>query len=304
MKRVLVLYFSQTGQLGRAVRSFVDGLDRSELEVTLEPIRPARPYPFPWKIREFFGVFPDCVLGTAPEIEPLSIRPDDRFDLVVLGYTVWFLAPSLPVQGFLASRYAGVLQATPVITLIACRNMWHTASERMKQAIAERGGRLIDNVVLTDDGPAWASFVTTPRWMFTGKRDRFLRVFPPAGISDARLEGVSRFGRAVTEGLRELDGPAAEPFLRGLGAVKVEERYVLPELVGRFSFPFWARVIAACGPPGALARSLATAAFRLFLVFAILVVVPALLVIRILAYPLLRKRIRAYADRLRSPSGV
>ena len=147
----------------------------------MEPVRAKTPYAFPWSFWGFFGVLPDCVLGHAPDIEAPSFTPDDKFDLVILAYQVWFLAPSLPIQGFLASPFARVLRDTRVITLVVCRNMWHTASETMKRLLALAGAIHIDNVVLTDPSPPLASFVTTPRWMFTGKRDRFMG-FPPAGV--------------------------------------------------------------------------------------------------------------------------
>jgi hypothetical protein len=44
---------------------------------------------------------PECILGVPPEIEPPGFDPIEPFDLVVLAYQVWFLSPSLPVQGFL-----------------------------------------------------------------------------------------------------------------------------------------------------------------------------------------------------------
>ena len=67
-------------------------------------------YPFPWNLYRFFDVFPECVNHEPPEIEKPQFNPDDKFDLVILAYQVWFLAPSLPIQGFLQSEYAKVLR--------------------------------------------------------------------------------------------------------------------------------------------------------------------------------------------------
>ena len=81
-----------------------------------------------------------------------------------------------------------------VITLVACRNMWLSAQETMKSLIAEAGGQLRDHLAFSDQGHALATFVTTPRWVLTGRRDRFLGL-PPAGShrqSSPRTERARR----------------------------------------------------------------------------------------------------------------
>ena len=45
-------------------------------------------------------------------------------------------------------------------------------------------GLTVDNVVVTHQGPPLATFVTTTRALFTGKRDRLWGIFPPAGIPE------------------------------------------------------------------------------------------------------------------------
>jgi len=302
-KRVLVLHYSQSGQSARAAASFVSTLDPARFEVRMEPVRAKTGYPFPWTFWGFFGVLPDCVLGHAPEIEPPGFSPDEKFDLVILVYQVWFLAPSLPIQGFLASPWARVLRDTRVITLVVCRNMWHTASETMKARLAALGALHIDNVVLTDPSPPIASFVTTPRWMFTGKQDRFMG-FPPAGVPEEEIRRLSRFGAAISRAESALEGRDARPILRGLGAVEVEPRFVVPELIGRLSFRPWARAIDAAGRAGALARRAAIFLFFLYLVFAILVLVPLAALARLLFHPLVKRPIAAYVERLKRPSGI
>ena len=99
MKRILVVYYSQSGDAAAAVEAFVKPLRDAGAAVTMEQIRPTVEYPFPWKsFGRFFDVFPECVLGRPPAIHPLSVNPDERFDLVILAYQIWFLAPSLPAH--------------------------------------------------------------------------------------------------------------------------------------------------------------------------------------------------------------
>lgn len=304
MKRVLALYYSQTGQLRRALESMLSGLDPAGFEVHVEAIRPVVDYPFPWGFGEFLDVFPECVLGEAPRIATPTFDPDAHYDLIVLAYTVWFLAPSLPMQGFLQSPYARVLRGRSVTTLIACRNMWHTASQRMKEDLRRAGAELLDNVVVTDEGAAWATFVTTPRWMFTGRNDRFWRIFPPAGVGASTIAGLRRFGEALTREQDRLDERPPRPLLAGLGAVEIEHRFVVPELIGRAMFPVWARLVRWTGPRGGLVRRLALYLFFSNLVLTVLILVPITIVLRLLLHPFIRTPLRAYVERLKAPSGI
>src|SRR3989304_2795692 len=182
MIRILALYCSQTGQITRVVRSMMAPLEgRADIQIVWQNLQPKRPYPFPWPFLDFLDVFPESVHMVPPEMEPVSFDPDSHFDLIILAYQVWFLSPSLPVTGFLKSSAARVLKGKPVITVIACRNMWLSAQEKVKAMLTSLGARLIDNVVLVDQGPPWTTFVTTPRWLLTGKKDGFWGIFPAAG---------------------------------------------------------------------------------------------------------------------------
>ena len=59
-KRILVVSYSQTGQLSRLVDSVVGPLrDARDCEVVHERIAPQVPYPFPWPFLRFLDVFPE-----------------------------------------------------------------------------------------------------------------------------------------------------------------------------------------------------------------------------------------------------
>src|SRR6266853_1766743 len=152
MKRVLVVHFSQTGQLARLARELLSPLpEAGHVELLQEVLRPIRPYPFPWSFWSFLEVMPETVLLEPPPLEPVAVRAEERFDLVVLAYQVWYLAPSGPMTAFLKSETGRrLMRGRPVVTVIACRNMWLAAQETVKRLIQEAGGRLRDNVALVD----------------------------------------------------------------------------------------------------------------------------------------------------------
>lgn len=303
MKRVLVVYYSQTGQLRRVAESMCAPLEAAGITVDWCPLRPRQPYPFPWPLLRFFDQFPETVHLDPPEIEPLGVAADARYDLIILAYTVWYLSPAPPVTTFLHSE-AGrrLLRDTPVVTLIACRNMWLLAQEIVKEKLADAGARLSDNVVLTDEGSSFATFITTPRWMLSGRRDAFLGL-PAAGLSDAQIAGTARFGTALARALNEgrLDG--RQPVLRGLGAVRADLRLLPSERIGRRSFQIWGRLIRAIGPQASARRKPVLLIYVAFLVTMIVTVVPVTMLLRAALRPLAARRLQAQKDYFELPSG-
>src|SRR5262249_32355351 len=152
MKRVLVVSFSQTGQLDAIVRNLIAPLqNHAEISLRRTFLGPAEPYPFPWPLLRFFDIFPECVYLDPAPIAPITVPSDEVYDLIIIAYQVWFLSPSMPMTAFLKSEAARrLLAGKPVITVVACRNMWAMAHEKMKTLLSNIGARLIDNVVLTD----------------------------------------------------------------------------------------------------------------------------------------------------------
>lgn len=304
MKRVLVVYYSQTGQLRRVAQSVCAPLEQaSDIELDWCALEPEQPYPFPWPFFAFFDQFPEAVHLDPPQLRPLTVPTDRRYDLVILAYTVWFLSPAPPVTAFLKSAQGrALLRDTPVVTLIACRNMWHMAQEEVKRLLADAGARLSDNVVLTDGGSSFATFITTPRWMLTGKTDSVWGL-PPPGIDAPRIRAASRFGVALVEALREnrLDG--SRPALSGLGAVEADVRLVPSEKIGRRSFQIWGRLLRAVGPPGAPQRKPVLALYAVFLVSMILTIVPVTMLIRYLLNSLAGTRLAEQKRYFEQPSG-
>jgi hypothetical protein len=172
----------------------------------------------------------------------------------------------------------------------------------MKELLAEAGANHVDNVVVMHQGPPWATFITTTRSLFTGKRDRLWGVFPPAGIPEGADDRMNNLGTAVVRQLDELDDPAAGAFLRGLGAVEVNRRYVIPELVASRFFPFWARVIRGFGHLGRPLRHVGIFLFMHFLLLMIITGIPMTIITLPLVYPFIRKPMASYISRLRQPT--
>ncbi len=306
MKRVLIVHYSQTGQLRDIVASFRAPLEQSrDIEVTSITLRPVRPYPFPWPFWQFFNTFPECVYEDPDPLEPLALAPDAEFDLIVIAYTVWFVSPNLPTTAFLQSPEAArLIRGKPVITLIGCRNMWLMAQERMKEHIAKLGGHLIDNVALVDLAYMAATFVSTPMWMLTGKRGPFLggRI-PAAGIPPEEIARASRFGAAIARQLPLRHAGDYTPMLRGLSAVSINEGLIASETITRRSFRMWGGLLRALGNRQSITRRLVLGLYVLFLITLILTVVPISAIVKRVLRPLTRARTQRQRAYFAAPSG-
>ncbi len=243
-KHILVISYSQTGQLKELTQHFLQPLKQQNVLIEECQLRPLQPYTFPWKFIPFFNQFPESVHLMPAPIEPPTLKRK-TYDLVIIAYSVWFLSPSQPITAFLQSEQANVLKNTPVITLIGCRNMWLMAQEKMKKMLTALGANLIGNVVKTDQSNSWASFITTPAWMLSGNK-RYFSWLPSAGISDDELRDMQRFGTKLAETLNA-DQPLNDTLFRHMGAVKIDEKLMMSEKVGHRSFYLWGKLLLKCG---------------------------------------------------------
>lgn len=304
IKRILVLSYSQTGQLADITQSIVAPLQQSgDCSVYIETLRPVAPYPFPWGFFQFLDAFPESAHLVAPPLQPLTLTGDEDFDLVIVPYQVWFLAPSLPITAFLQHPTARKLLAgKPVVTVIACRNMWILAQEKMKGLLAACGARLLDNVALVDPSPTMTTLFTTPLWLLSGKRD-FLPGLPAAGVDAASIQAASRFGGALRDALRSDQERGSAPLLTGLRAADSDPSLLFSEKAATRSFYLWGKLLLAVGKPGQWRRRPFLLLYVVFLITLILTVVPLSLLVQAVLRPFLQRKFAALKQKFDAPSG-
>ena len=305
MKKVLLIHYSQSGQLTRIMQSFTDPLKTyKEIQLVCEELRPVKPYPFPWPFFKFLDVFPECLSMTPSELSPPSFDSVIKFDLVILAYQVWYLSPSLPVTAFLKSPWAAVLKDTPVITVIGCRDMWLTAQEKVKACLAELSAKLIDNVVFVDQGPRHATFITTPIWLWTGKKEVFGKLLPPAGVSKKDITSASRFGKAIVSAFEKGDVGGGRSILSGLGAVHVDANNIRFERGAHRNLRFWGSVLRFVGKPGDKIRLPFLVLFVVYLACMILVSLPFTVIFNCFVNPFRKKALFREVAYYEQPSGA
>lgn len=302
MKKILVVSYTQSGQLVNVVSSIIKPLQSDpNTELTTIDVKPKKPFPFPWPFLDFLEVFPESVLLKPRPIEPIEIESDSSFDLVILAYQVWYLSPSQPITAFLQSEWAiKNLKNKPVITVIGCRNMWIMAQEVVKQYLNMIGANLIDNVVLVDQGKTFETFYTTPKWIMTGKKE--FRYLTDAGISENEISSAKRFGLAIKNHLNK-DAPLNTSILNGLGAVNVDIGLLQAEKTGKRAFNIWAKIINELESHGSVVRKLGLFTWFSCLLVGIVSLVPALTLLRKVQIIVQKEKFIKLKEYYEQPSG-
>ena len=297
MKKILVIHYSQTGQLTQIVDSILVPLKENEtVSIIYEEIKPNPAFPFPWSATQFCDVFPESVEGIPCDIEPVQFDPDGDYNLIILAYQVWFLAPSLPIAAFLDSPAAKVMNGRPVLTIIGCRNMWLLAHETVKQKIVKSGGRLFGNIVLGDRTNNLLGVLTIAVWMLSGKKKVLFGLLPDAGISEKDIRDAAMFGKILMSYLNEDDPKAIQETLNRQGAVTVVPQYILFEKRIQRIFHVWSKFILKKGKRGDSARKFRVRLFLVYLFAAIAVIAPVSTVLSMAAVKFRRDEIKKAMD--------
>ena len=280
MKRILVVYYTQSGQLKEIIDSVLSPL--TEVTIDFLPIDTAEPFPFPWTDEAFFGAFPESYLQIPQPLKPFHLAHTD-YDLVILGYQVWYLSPSISFNSFLQSE-AGkrLLQGKPVITISGTRNMWVMAHQKVKKLLTNCGAHLVGNIALTDRHHNHISVITIVQWLFSGdKNKRYLGVFPKAGVADKDIQSASVYGTLIAPHLRTGDYTGLQQEIVAHGGVHYKRFLLSAEKKGNRLFGIWAKMIY-----GSKKRKFLLKCFRIYLYIAIWVLMPIVWLLYWLTYPL------------------
>lgn len=290
MKRILVIYYTQSGQLKEIADNFVAPFQKQGIPVDFYEIQMETPYPFPWTNESFLGAFPESFLELP---QPIKAMPPDietqEYDLVVLAYQVWYLSPSIPVTSFLKSEQArALLEGKPVVTLSGTRNMWIKAQEKVRSMLVKKGAYIVANIALADRHHNHISVLTIVHWLFTGKKNRYLDIFPLPGVSQEDITNVSQYGDILLKYAQIGNyGTSLQKEIVAQGGVQVKPFLLSAEKKANRLFGIWARAIYQSPR-----RKFLLKCFHAYLYFAIWILMPIVWLFYWLTYPLFYRKIR------------
>ncbi|SHH83160.1 hypothetical protein SAMN05421866_3936 [Chryseobacterium oranimense] len=284
-KNILIIYYSQTGQLEDIVKNVARPFEarKEEYDVTYYNIRLKEDFPFPWPGDVFFNTFPESYLQIPREIFPPSDEIlNKKYDLILFGYQVWYLTPSIPIISFLKSGFAEkIMKDTDVVTISGTRNMWMLSQEKLKVYLKNLGAKLVGNIALVDRHDNYTSVLTILRWLTTGQKEKS-GMLPAAGISDEEIAGSVKYGNIIEKHFSSGNLSGLQPDLVKNGAVEIRPFLVRVEKVGNKIFTVWSNLIIKKKEK----RPLLIKFFKVYLMAAIWIISPVVLVLHLLTTPI------------------
>ena len=295
MKSVLVLYYSQSGQLESIARNIAKPLLNSdEIQVAFHEIQLEKPFPFPWNKAAFFDVFPESFLQIPTQLKPIPQEIlNTKYDLILLNYQVWYLTPSIPINSFLKSPDAQLLlNKTPVVTINGSRNMWVIAQEKVKVLLHQNEAKLVGNIALVDRAPNLISVITIVEWLFSGVKKKYLGIFPLPGVSEKDINEASKFGEVIRFNLINDSLEKLQSQLINIRAVKISSYLVKVDKTANKIFSKWSNFIITKKN----SRKNWLKVFNLYLLLAIWLISPIVYILHVFIYPFKKNKIKREAQ--------
>jgi hypothetical protein len=181
-----------------------------------------------------------------------------------------------------------ILPGTPVITITGARNMWISAMEDIKKILKANSALLAGNIVLVDKHHNVVSFITIFHWMFRGKKERYLNIFPKPGVADSDIEHVKVYGDIVSKHLHTGNWADLQGELVSREAVVVKYNLMFIESKAKRIFGIWANLISKRKK-----RTAWLVAFKYYLLIALFIAAPIILTVDAIFFkPFLAGRIK------------
>ncbi|WP_281309505.1 dialkylrecorsinol condensing enzyme DarA [Flavobacterium flavigenum] len=291
MKNVLVIFYSQSGQLKSIAQNIAKPfLNSDEIKVTFHEIQLEKPFPFPWNKDSFFDAFPESFLQIPTTLKPVPNEIlNTKFDLVLFHYQVWYLSPSIPINSFLKSEEGKkILNNTPVVTISGSRNMWIMGQEKIKVLLKEANAQLVGNIALVDRVGNLISVLTIVEWMFSGVKKKYLGFFPLPGVSEKDIQESTKFGDIILSHFSQNKLNDVQPKLVAADAVRISPYLVTVDKTANKIFNKWSNFIHK----NPKKRKQLLKIFYIYLFLAIWLISPIVYILHLVSYPFKLKTIK------------
>lgn len=275
MKKVLALGYSQTGQLHEILRNISENIEDIDLDYV--EIQPQEAYPFPWDSFTFLKQMPKSFYGDTIPLKNYETK-HEKYDLIILGYQVWYLSPSVPTHSILADeKFRKLAKDTDIVTVIGARNMWLNAQEVVKKELKTIGANLVGNIALMDSNMNMLSVLTITHWLLKGKKNRKWGIFPLPGVQQKDIDGAKSFGPSIKTYLNDKSVDLQQSIL-DKGGTKLPIHLMFVQSRAIIIFRKWGQIIIKKGTTEKKLKICLTL-FRYYLNTAIFFIAPIMLTI-------------------------
>jgi len=290
--RVVVFYYTQTGQALEVVGKVCEPMEAAGIQVIYKEIEPEEPFPFPWSVPAFFQAFPESRLFIPCRLKPIDLSDVQDVDLVIVAGQSWFLSHSIPLHGFFQSdEIRSYLKGRKIVTVDGCRNMWVMKQLKTREYISHIGAAYSGAIVLQDKAPNLLSAITILRWLLKNKKEA-TRFLPAAGISPADLQHATCFGDILVDTLKHQTFESLQAKLMEKKSLTFVPTVYFVEKNGFKLWGQWARLVLKKGAYNSPAREPLLRLFKYYLFFVLFVISPFGLLFFYLTYPFRRASLR------------
>ncbi len=202
MKNLLVVYYSQTGQLKDIILHFIKPFENT-YHIDFAEIK-CEEFVFPITCKQFFDVFPEAVLKIPCGIE-VKIE-DKNYDAIILGFQPWFLHTSIPFNSFMQTeRFKNLVKGKPVILVMDSRNSWRNALHEVSTTVENFQGIIKGRYVFRDTSKNFRGFLALCYWLFTGKKKSPCKSIPQGGIEQEVINHAGLHGQSALSSFNSSD---------------------------------------------------------------------------------------------------
>ncbi len=273
MKKILVIYYTQTGQAKTIVDSIISPLSSSkDYQIDYFSISPIKDFPYPWTDDEFYDCMPECVDGDTIEVNAFDVEGD--YDLVILSYQVWFLSLSIPFWSMLQDeKLKAFLKNKNVITVLGVRNMWVNANKRIYKYFEENKVNHVGNLVFADPNSNLISVITVLKFLTTANKKPYKKL-PPYGVTEETINNMSIYGKLIENAIENNNWNNFQREVVKNNGVAIEFSLKTTELAAGRIFKVWSAFIKKKGGPANPKRKTRLKIYKFYLLFLIFFISP------------------------------
>jgi hypothetical protein len=213
--RVLLLYYSFSGQASGLVHRLAGGLTSMGVQVAMERIHTEAPLRFPiGTIPRTFKLMFTSFFRCRVEISPLPPACFAPCDLIILAGPTWSYNPSGPVLRLLDRDGQQLFAGKRVLPFISCRRYWRNHFSYLTRRLIACGAIVANRIVFTHPNPE--PVLTLGVFLKLAGRNpeksRFLgKWYHKYGHSQQQLHEAERVGALLGEALRSGQDLASLP---------------------------------------------------------------------------------------------
>lgn len=199
--RVLIVYFSFSGQTHQLIKHLIEGLSSEGVDVEMTKVAPARKLTSPFgSFYQMVRVMLSSLFSTRVEIKPVVFSKEQP-DLIILAGPTWSYNPSGPILSFIDQYGKTRLADKKVMPLISCRAYWRLHHLILQRALGKTGAKPLPPLIFSHPAKEpWSTIGVSMQVLGRLPRDPaswFRKKYPLFGHSKRQMDEAKKVGEEL-----------------------------------------------------------------------------------------------------------